>query len=255
MLPSSATERLAGTRFAEIRWFTEVDSTNTYLLGQARTGAADGLVAVADAQTAGRGRLGRSWVSPPGGSLLFSVLLRPDRLASGRAHLLTAALALAGAAACSRVAGVKPEVKWPNDLLVGDRKLAGILAEADVGPEGSLDAVVLGMGLNVAWGADVPEELAGMAVALDEVTGRDFDRGELLVETLVALEPRLAALDVLMAEYRAVCATLGRRVRVVLPSETWEGTAVDLTAEGHLVVQPEEGPARVLAAADVVHLR
>src|SRR4051812_27340870 len=107
-------------------------------------GAPEGLAAVADHQTAGRGRLGRAWVAPPGASLLLSVLFRPD-LAPERLHLTTAAVALAAAEACEAVAGVLPVLKWPNDLLVGDRKLAGVLAES------RLPAVVVGIGLNVNW--------------------------------------------------------------------------------------------------------
>ncbi len=259
MLPASVIQRLDGTRFGEVRSFDEVDSTNTYLLGQARAGAPDGVVAVADRQTAGRGRLGRSWVAPPGGSLLFSVLLRPAGLAVERAHLLTAALALAGATACQRLSGVAPALKWPNDLLVGERKLAGILAEADLapGPPPALSAVVVGMGLNVAWHGEAPPEVAGVAVALDAVSGVVVDRAELLVEVLRDYERRLADLDGVAADFRASCATLGRPVRVQLAGEILTGRAVDITSEGHLVVDPGHGLGlpRSVAAGDVVHLR
>lgn len=259
MLTTSVIQRLAGHRFADVRSFDEVDSTNTYVLAQARAGAADGIVAVADRQTAGRGRLGRSWVAPAGGSLLFSVLVRPGDLAVERAHLLTAAMALAGATACQKVAGVAPQLKWPNDLLVGERKLAGILAEADVspGPPPALSAVVIGMGLNVAWHGEAPSEVAGIAVALDGVSHVAVDRADLLVEVLVDYERRLADLDAVAADFRAGCATLGRPVRVQLAGEILIGTAIDITGEGHLVVDPGHGlglPRRV-AAGDVVHLR
>jgi BirA family biotin operon repressor/biotin-[acetyl-CoA-carboxylase] ligase len=259
MLTPSVIQRLAGRRFADVRWFDELDSTNTYLLGEARSGAADGMVAVADQQRAGRGRLGRSWVAPAGGSLLCSVLVRPEGLAVERAHLLTAAMALAGAEACQKLAGVQPDLKWPNDLLVGERKLAGILAEADLrpGPPPALSAVVIGIGLNVAWHGEAPAEVAGTAVALDSVSRTVVDRSDLLVELLLGYERRLEDLDAVARDFRAACVTLGRPVRVELAGEILTGTAVDITAEGHLVVDPGHGLGlrRSVAAGDVIHLR
>ena len=114
----------------DIHWLAEVDSTNTYVRDRARQGAPAGLVAVADHQTAGRGRLDRRWESPPGANLLASVLLRPDCGAED-VHLCAGAVALAGVDACREVAGVEPVLKWPNDLLLGGAKLAGVLAEAE----------------------------------------------------------------------------------------------------------------------------
>ena len=133
----------------DVRWFDEVDSTNTYVRDQARRGAPAGLVVVADHQTAGRGRLDRRWESPPGANLLASVLLRPQCEGSD-VHLCTGAVALAAVDACREVAGVEPVLKWPNDLLVAGSKLAGVLAEAEFSG-GTLAAVVVGIGVNVAW--------------------------------------------------------------------------------------------------------
>src|SRR5665213_2646554 len=139
------------TRFTEIRRFRELDSTNRYLLDEARAGAPGGLVAVADHQTAGRGRLGRRWEAPAGANLLMSVLLRPD-LPVEELHLSTVAMALATRSACSAATAgaVIPVLKWPNDVMVGEGKLAGILAETVPDAPGSR-AVVVGMGLHVAW--------------------------------------------------------------------------------------------------------
>ncbi len=134
------------------RWtverFASVDSTNRWLLDAARDGAAAGLVAVADHQDAGRGRRGRTWESAPGDSLLVSVLLRPHA-AVDRVHVVTIAAALALADALARVVGLVADLKWPNDLLVGERKLAGLLAEADV-VGGDVQALVVGAGCNLA---------------------------------------------------------------------------------------------------------
>ncbi len=113
-----------------MRRFPELGSTNAHLLELARRGAPDGVVVVADHQTAGRGRLGRQWASPPGASLLASVLRRPH-LPPQRLHLVALAVAVAAGDACEAVAGFRPELKWPNDLVAGHRKLAGVLAEAD----------------------------------------------------------------------------------------------------------------------------
>src|SRR5262245_5319408 len=141
--------RLAGTRFRDVHWFEIVDSTNRYLLQRAAQGVAAGEVAVADEQTAGRGRLGRSWVAPSGSALLVSVLLRPA-LPPERVHLVPLAAGLAALDALQALdvperhdASEPARLKWPNDVVVGDRKLAGILAEADGG-----GAVVVGMGCN-----------------------------------------------------------------------------------------------------------
>jgi BirA family biotin operon repressor/biotin-[acetyl-CoA-carboxylase] ligase len=245
-----------------------VDSTNAELLRRAGGGAPAGVVLVADEQTSGRGRLGRVWEAPRGSSLLVSVLLRPE-LQPGEAHLATVCAALAGVEACATVAGVRPGIKWPNDLVVGDRKLAGLLTESLVTGD-RLDALVVGMGLNVRWPRPMPDELAATATALnhemDETAspaGAD-DGGialdEVLDAWLAALAPRLDQLTsaegrvALARDHRAGCVTLGRRVRVERTGTDSTGTAVDLTEEGHLVV--DDGRSRtVVAVGDVVHLR
>src|SRR5215469_2657324 len=170
----------------EIRRFAEIDSTNTYVLDQARQGAAEGLVAVAEHQTAGRGRLDRRWESPPGTNLLASVLLRPGCEADD-VHLCTGVVALAAADACAEAAGVEPVLKWPNDLLVGEAKLAGVLAEAEF--DGTrLSAVVVGIGLNVAW----PGPAGAGGTCLNEAggTAQPVDKSELLERMLEGLARR-----------------------------------------------------------------
>lgn len=234
--------QLAGTRFDDIRWFEIVDSTNRYLLQCAAEGAAEGVVAVADEQSAGRGRLGRSWVAPAGSALLVSALLRPE-LPPERTHLVTLAAGLAALDAVEALtaragAPVRAGLKWPNDVVVDDRKLAGILAEAD-----GAGAVVVGMGCNVRPDA-LPPELRDIATAVD------VDRAQLLVEWLLAYDTRLHALDSIVADAVARSATIGRRVRVELALETFEGVASGLTDEGFVIVD-----GRVVSAGDVVHLR
>lgn len=248
-------------RFADVRHFDVIDSTNRYLLDEARAGAPDGVVAVADHQSAGRGRLGRRWEAPPGASLLASVLLRPEVPLAER-YLVTAAVALAAAEAVADEVGVALGLKWPNDLLAPDgRKVAGVLAEA----EG--DAVVVGIGVNVTWPTDEADlagrgldDLAGRATSLVALAGRPVSRDRLLAALLTALEPRVAALAEaagrrrLAAELRGACTTLGARVRVDVAGGPIEGTAVDLTPSGQLVVETATGR-QVVSAGDVTHLR
>jgi BirA family biotin operon repressor/biotin-[acetyl-CoA-carboxylase] ligase len=198
---------------------------------------------VADHQSAGRGRLGRSWEAAAGSSLLTSILLQPA-LPPDRLHLVTAAVALAASDALGDVAGFTPDLKWPNDLLVADRKLAGVLAEVD------LPAVVVGIGINLNWDGPVPNG----GIAANQVAGRPVDRDEVLTGLLEHLTPRLSDWRAVGSEFRRRCATLGRAVRVELADETFTGTASDVSDEGHLLV--DVGMClRTVTAGDVVHLR
>lgn len=249
-------------RFTDVRREDETGSTNTDLLAMARAGAPEGVVLVAEHQTAGRGRLGREWQAPPGSSLLVSVLCRPA-LPLSRSHLVTVAAGLAAADAAEEVAGTRPTLKWPNDVVVetadGTRKLAGLLAESVV--EGAeLTAVVVGMGMNVRWPQPLPAELAATATAVDRVAGRDVAVDDVLGAWLAAFDGRYEAL---LAEggiratadaHRAACSTLGRRVRVELADGALEGEAVDVDEDGHLVVDAG-GARRTVAVGDVIHLR
>lgn len=240
----------------EVRRYPSVDSTNRLLLDEARSGAPEGLVVVADHQTAGRGRLGRSWEAAPGSALLVSVLVRP-RLAPGHLGRVTLAAGSAMAEALADTAGVGALLKWPNDLVVpgpsGPRKLAGILAEADLGP-GPGAAVVVGIGVNLVAGA-FPAELADLATAV-AVEGRPVGGDDLLDAFLAAFDRRLGHLDAAVDEARARSATLGARVRVERGSAPdLVGTALDLDPDGALLVRDDGGVLHTVAAGDVVHLR
>ena len=214
---------LFDNRFSDVRRFAEVDSTNRVAADLARGGAADGLVVVADHQTAGRGRRGRRWESGPGTSLLVSVVLRPVPA------LVTLAAGVAAAEACAAVAGAGVRLKWPNDVMADEGKLGGILSEL-VG-----DAAIVGLGMNLGW---APPGAACL--------GPEVDPEALLTAWLAALDEPV---DVL-ARYRRRCSTLGRRVRVELPGETLEGVADDVDDQGRLVVD-----GRAIAAGEVFHVR
>jgi BirA family biotin operon repressor/biotin-[acetyl-CoA-carboxylase] ligase len=244
--------------FTDVRRFEELDSTNTWLLEAAHAGLGEGSVVVADRQSAGRGRLGRSWESPTSSGLLVSVLLRP-RIEPGELFAASTLVTLAAREACHDLAGVTLGAKWPNDLVVDDLKVAGVLAEtAGVGTADL--AVVVGIGINVSWPTpgNVADELG--ATCLNALAERAVDREALLEALLDALEARRPGLDdpagrrALIRELAACSVTLGRRVRVELAGETFVGTAAELDERGHLLVETEGGR-RVVIAADVIHLR
>ncbi len=236
-----------------IRRVEDVDSTNRMVLDEARAGTPAGLVVVADHQHAGRGRRGRVWSAPPGSSLLVSVLLRPA-LRAEEVHVVTMGAALALVDAVRAVAGVDAALKWPNDLVVGGRKLAGLLAEADLSAAGAVRAVVVGVGCNVTW-ADYPEELEQVATACDREAGRPVERDALLAVFLDRFATRLDALDAVAADYRARLGTLGWAVRVEFADHAVEGIATDVDPLGRLVVRGDDGTVTVVAVGDVEHLR
>ncbi|HMK11835.1 MAG TPA: biotin--[acetyl-CoA-carboxylase] ligase [Acidimicrobiales bacterium] len=232
-----------------VQWEVETGSTNADLVAAARLGAAAGTVLVADHQTAGRGRLGRRWEAPAGSSLLASLLFHAA--SADRLHRYTQAVALAAVEACQRVAGIEASLKWPNDLLVGDRKVAGVLAETAPLSSGAL-AVVVGIGLNVCWRTPLPPDLALTMTALNIEAGHDVDRAEVLRAMLDALD--ILDWSQLHDRYRGALATLGRTVRVERIGEVIEGAAVDVKDDGTLVVRTQSGD-REITTGDVVHLR
>jgi BirA family biotin operon repressor/biotin-[acetyl-CoA-carboxylase] ligase len=244
--------RLAGSRFAQVVQLVETTSTNSVLVGNAEGGAPEGVVLVADYQTAGRGRFERRWESPPGKSLLFSVLLRPsgEELPPPRRHLAVAAVSLALVEAARDVASVAVQLKWPNDLIVSDRKVAGVLAEAT-----SDGAIVVGAGVNVAW-APEPLEHSGMAATcLDAEAGRPVRRDEVLVSALLALDRLYGHWDLVSRLYRQTCATVGRKVTVSFAGHQPDlfGTAIALDDDGRLVLRDLQGGTVTVAAGDVTH--
>jgi BirA family transcriptional regulator, biotin operon repressor / biotin---[acetyl-CoA-carboxylase] ligase len=226
----------------------EIDSTNAEALRLASAGEPHGLVVVADAQSAGRGRLGRSWRSEPGASLLASWLIRPA-LEPERLPLLSLIAGVAAARAASAAAGVEVRLKWPNDLMLGGRKLGGILSESD-----GKGAVVVGLGLNVRQ-ESFPDEIRETATSLAAAGGRTPARAWLLAATLSGFGARMDAPQDAMDDYRAMCDTIGGRVRVERnDAAPIEGEAVDVADDGALVLETATGR-EIVAAGDVVHLR
>jgi BirA family transcriptional regulator, biotin operon repressor / biotin---[acetyl-CoA-carboxylase] ligase len=249
----------AGGLWTSVRIVASTGSTNADLLAR---GGPEGQVLVAEEQTAGRGRVGRTWVSQPGTSLTFSVLLRPASVPPSARGWLPLLTGVAVATGVRSAAGVAASLKWPNDVLVGDRKLAGILAEQS--SDG--DAVVVGVGLNVATPQRaLPVSPAGLPATSLLVEGADVARELVLVEILRSLERWYLGFSAdpdpvrsgLLAEYRAACATLGRQVRVELPvGHVLAGVAEDVDPGGRLLVRPADtASATPVSAGDVIHLR
>jgi BirA family biotin operon repressor/biotin-[acetyl-CoA-carboxylase] ligase len=236
-----------------VEHFHEIDSTNIWLVDQALEGAAEGLVAFADFQTAGRGRLERGWEAPPGSSLLCSVLLRPV-IDPDQLMMAVAAVALSLRAALVRLCGVRPDLKWPNDLLVGDAKLAGLLAEVVSTYQGL--AVVVGFGVNLT---KHPDAIA--ATSVFEASGVNVSPRGLLDFVLEELEARRGQLDSaagranLRVEYESALVTLGQRVRIELRDGAHVGEALRIDESGRLVVDVEGVGVMTFAVGDVVHLR
>jgi BirA family biotin operon repressor/biotin-[acetyl-CoA-carboxylase] ligase len=248
---------IAGDRLGPMEgrlvWHDEADSTNTIALGLAEHGADEGTLVAADRQTAGRGRRGRTWASPAGAGIYASVVLRPSLRA---APFLTIAAGVAIAEGIAAASGLQCDLKWPNDVHVGDRKLAGILAEGTAG------RVVVGFGINVRP-ASMPPDVAARATAIGSELGRDVDRGLVLVECLAALWQRYQHVearrerDVLDAWRARAGRTMGRPIQWHPPSLpegqlrrgklAERGTMVGIDEEGALLMDTGERVVRIVS--------
>jgi BirA family transcriptional regulator, biotin operon repressor / biotin---[acetyl-CoA-carboxylase] ligase len=244
-----------GGLWRDVRVVAQTGSTNADLLAEAAEGSPEGSVLVAEAQSAGRGRMSRKWISQPRTALLFSVLLRPG-VPAARWGWVPLLAGVATASSLRAGASVGADLKWPNDVLVGDAKLAGILAEHSGG------AIVVGAGINVsAIRGELPVPGA-TSLALEGASS--LDRGQLLAAILAGLERWYLAwsgaqgdadASGLRAEYRRLCQTLGREVLVAMPGgREVTGVAVDVDGDGRLVVRSATGPVPV-SAGDVIHVR
>lgn len=251
---------LEGRFGTPLRHLTVTDSTNARALAWAAQGAPEGAVVVADEQTAGRGRHGRRWDSGAGQNLLMSVVLRP-RLAPQRLGLVTVAAGVAVVRGIEAMTGKSGWLKWPNDVLIGDRKVAGILTEGTlVGSE--LRAAVVGIGINTHWQrSEIPTDLVGRATSVAiEMGDRGAPRraqilGRVLVELEEAYDRIHADPGVVLDEARARSAVLGRHIEVTWPDgRTASGRATGIRGDGALEVEVE-GAIEVLYAADVERIR
>jgi BirA family transcriptional regulator, biotin operon repressor / biotin---[acetyl-CoA-carboxylase] ligase len=244
----------------QIDFVAETGSTNADLAAAARAGAPPGAVLITDYQSAGRGRQGRTWTAPPGTSIAMSVLVQPEGVESRRWTWLPLLAGIAVADGVRAVAHVPAVLKWPNDVLVGGRKLSGILAErleTSYGP-----ACVIGMGINVGLHqADLPTETAtSLAIAAAEAGSPVPGRTAVIAAVLAELELLIRRWEVAgddaaaLRGYAERCDTIGRRVRVELGQRTAQGVAEAVDGEGRLVIRTDAG-IEVLGVGDVVHVR
>jgi BirA family biotin operon repressor/biotin-[acetyl-CoA-carboxylase] ligase len=252
--PEDIAEALAraGTRLGpfghQLSWHEQVGSTNDIAASRADSGAAEGLVVAADAQSSGRGRLGRAWASPPGAGLYVSVVLRPlvEVL-----PLLTIAAGVALAEGIEAASGLTACVKWPNDVYVGGRKLAGILAEAGSSAAG-ISHIVLGFGINVRAAA-YPPDVAVRATSLESELGRPVDRGLVLAECLASIASRYQMLragqtSAVLDAWRSRAAPhMRRHVEWDAEGGVRSGVAQDIDGHGALLVRVGGDMVRVIA--------
>lgn len=228
----------------QVHWFSTIDSTNTQAKHMAREGAPHGTVLLAGHQTGGRGRMGRTFSSPAGLGLYLSVILRPHCKADALMHL-TCAAGIAACDAIERHCSLRPGIKWINDLVLGRRKLGGILTEMSVDPKtGLVDYAIIGIGINcLQQPEDFPPELQQIATSL-KIAGCAASIPELSADLILALyqmSENLHDSKPILAAYRRDCITLGQEVVVLRGDEKQYGTALDVNEEGALAVKLPTG--------------
>ena len=234
-------------------YFESIDSTNTRAKELAFQGAPHGTVLIADHQTGGRGRRGRSFHSPAGSGIYMSVILRPHCPPSELMHL-TCAAAVALCDAVENSCGFRPGVKWTNDLVYSQRKLAGILTELGFDNQGHVDWAIVGMGINCTQAeSQFPEEIRSMAGSLASVSGKSIDRTKVAAAMMDALyRMNLTEKEKILAQYRANCVTLGKEVSVVRADGiVHHCTALDIDDEGALIVRHADGHLETVSSGEV----
>lgn len=240
----------------KIVYLSEVGSTNEEAKKLAGEGALEGTVVIAERQTRGKGRLNRTWVSPPGG-IWLSLILRP-KIAPNEAPKIAFLAALAAAKAISQL-GLNARLKWPNDVLINERKVCGVLMEADAEVE-KVNYLIVGIGINANFEPELfPSEFRGAATTLKHELGKKISRAELVRRLLEEFEMAYTIFNrgefsAILDEWKKLSATIGARVRVITSGRTIEGTAEDLDKDGALLVRVGDRAERVIAG-DCVHLR
>ena len=233
-----------------IHWFDTIDSTNTRAKQMILEGAPHGTVLIADHQTGGRGRMGRSFHSPEGVGVYMSVILRPQCAASQLMHL-TCATAVAACDAVEAATGMRPGIKWTNDLVCGHRKIAGILTELMT--VGSEVCAVVGIGINCCqMESDFSEDIRSFAGSLAMVTGKNIDRAAVaaaLIQAISAID--LSQKEEMMDSYRKNCITIGKDVSLLRADEIRHGHAISVDDDGGLVVRFTDGSTETVQSGEI----
>jgi len=238
-----------------IHYFDTIDSTNTRAKALGLQGVPHGTVLIAKSQTAGRGRLGRSFHSPDGQGIYLSMVLRPGCHASQLMHL-TCAVGVAVCNAIHSVAGLRPGIKWTNDLVFGKRKLGGILTELSLDSGGNVNFAVVGIGINCTQKvADFPEDIQNIATSLTESTQTEISIPRITAAVLSSLlamsDDLLSHREELLELYRKDCVTLGKEISVVTPTLVRHGIAVDIDPDGALLVDFHDGHREAVSSGEV----
>lgn len=238
-----------------LHWFDSIGSTNDEAKRMAHAGAPHGTVLIADHQTGGHGRLGRSFHSPEGVGIYLSIILRPDCRPKELMHL-TCATAVAMCNAVENAVGLRPGIKWTNDLVHSKRKLGGILTGLGLTPKGMVDYAIIGIGINCCQTpGDFPAEIQDMACSLAMVTGRVIDRAKVtaaMMEALWQMDAGLLTEKAKMIEqYRRSCITLGQDVALVRGDKKRYGKALDIDNDGALIVQFASGAVETVNSGEI----
>lgn len=250
--------KIRGTIGKEIFFYEKVGSTNTVASDLAEK-VGEGSVVLADSQEKGRGRRGRTWISPPGVNIYLSVILKPE-IELKDATLLTLMAAAACANALRKVTGLDITIKWPNDLMFSDKKLGGILTELKTVREKILFAVT-GIGINVNMDMnEFPEDIVHIATSIKQATGRIFSREEIVGEILNEMDKWYMILqdrkrNILLAEWQRLTSTIGKEVMVIAGRETYTGLADSIDDEGMLVLRLSSGEMKRISSGDLKVLR
>lgn len=238
-----------------IYYYDTITSTNDVLKQLAQQGAPHGTVLIADHQTGGRGRLGRSFLSPSHVGIYMSVLLRPH-CAPGELMHLTCAAALAACDAIEAAAGIAPQIKWTNDIVCCKRKLAGILTEMGFDRQQGVDYAIIGIGINCCQEeADFPEDIRSFAGSLKMVSGREIDRAKTaacMVQAFAQMDGTLLTDRAgILENYRQKCITIGHEVSVLRADSVRHGKAIDIDEEGALIVEFTDGSTEAVNSGEV----